>query len=253
MTENNKKVAVVTGAGSGIGRAVAMAFAADGYHVALAGRRIKELEATRDIAGKKSDEMLVHVTDVTDSLQVKALFQEVKQSFGRLDVLFNNAGLSAPPVPLEDLSREDWRKVVETNLTGTFFCCQEAIRVMKAQDPKGGRIINNGSISAFTPRPHSAPYTATKHALTGLTKSIALDGREHDIACSQIDIGNAATQFTESMAAGIQQADGTNKVEERMDVEHVAKAVLFMANLPLNANVLFMTIKATKMPFEGRG
>ncbi len=248
-----QKVVVVTGAGSGIGRAVALAMAGDGFRVALAGRRLKELEKTRELTGKSAEEVLVHVTDVTDSLAVKTLFQEVKQSFGRVDVLFNNAGLSASSVPLEDLDREEWRKVVDTNLTGTFYCCQEAIKVMKSQEPRGGRIINNGSVSALTPRPFSAPYTATKHALTGLTKSLALDGREHDIACSQIDIGNAETEFTQPMAEGIRQADGSTKVEERMNVAHVASAVLFMANLPLDANVLFMTIKATKMPLEGRG
>jgi len=250
---DTRKVAIITGAGSGIGRAVALALAADGYLLALAGRRISELEKTRELAAKSNSEMLVHVTDITDRLQVKALFQEVRQSYNRLDVLFNNAGTATPPLPLEDLSLEEWRKAVDTNLTGAFLCCQEAIRAMKSQDPKGGRIINNGSVSAFTPRPMSAAYTATKHAITGLTKSIALDGRADNIACSQINIGNAETEMTEPMAEGIVQPDGSTKVEDRMDVAHAASAVLYMANLPLEANVLFMTIKATNMPFEGRG
>lgn len=197
--------------------------------------------------------MLVVPTDVADPLEVRALFKTVNQSFGRLDVLFNNAGIGAPPAPIEDVTVEQWRKVVDINLSGVFYCCQEAIQLMKTQNPKGGRIINNGSISAHTPRPFSAPYTATKHAISGLTKAIALEGRAHNIACSQIDIGNAATEMTEQFAKGVPQADGQLRPEARMDVEHVAAAVLFMANLPLDANVLFMTLKATTMPFEGRG
>ena len=249
------KVAVVTGAGSGIGRAVALAFQADGYNVSLAGRRIAELEATKALAVAGGGEMLAQACDVADALQVKSLFKATVQAFGRVDVLFNNAGIFAPPVPLEDLPVETWRQVVDVNLTGVFLCCQEAIRIMKKQTPKGGRIINNGSISAHVPRPLSASYTTTKHAITGLTKSIALDGRGHDIACGQIDIGNATTVMTEPMARGhgALQADGTRKVEPRMDVSHVASAVLYMASLPLDTNVLSMTIKATEMPFEGRG
>lgn len=249
------KVAVVTGAGSGIGRAVALALQGDGFHVALAGRRVAELEATRAEAAAGGGEMLVHATDVADPLAVKGLFKATVQAFGRVDLLFNNAGVFAPPVPLEALPAETWRMVVDVNLTGVFYCCQEAIRIMKTQTPKGGRIINNGSISAMSPRPLSAAYTTTKHAITGLTKSIALDGRGHDIACGQIDIGNATTAMTEPMAKGhgALQADGTKKVEPRMDVAHVASAVLYMASLPLDTNVLSMTIKATEMPFEGRG
>ncbi len=249
------KVAVVTGASAGIGRAVALALQGDGYNVALAGRRISELEATKALAASGGGEMLVHATDVADPLEVKGLFQATVQAFGRVDLLFNNAGLFAPPVPLEDLPVETWRQVVDVNLTGVFLCCQQAIRIMKKQNPKGGRIINNGSISAYSPRPLTACYTATKHAVAGLTKSIALDCRGHDIACGQIDIGNAITALTEPMVKGqgALQADGTRKVEPRMDVAHVASAVLYMASLPLDANVLSMTIKATEMPFEGRG
>ncbi len=252
MSED-KRVALVTGGGSGIGRAVALALHADGYQVVIAGRRVPELEKTKELAKQTSSEILTQQTDVTDRLAVKALFLAIRQAHGRLDVLVNNAGVSAPAVPLEDISTEDWATVVDVNLTGTFYCCQEAIRLMKDQDPKGGRIINNGSVSAYTPRPMSAPYTATKHALTGLTKSIALDGRAHNIACSQIDIGNAETELTKSMAKGVPQPDGSTKVEPLMDVEHAASAVLYMANLPLDTNVLFMTLKATTMPFEGRG
>ena len=252
MSEKDR-VALVTGAGSGIGRAIALALNADGYHVVIAGRRISELEKTKELAKQTSAKILIHQTDVTDRLAVKALFLAIRQNFSRLDVLINNAGISAPAIPLEDISTDDWAKVVDVNLNGTFYCCQESIRLMKDQDPKGGRIINNGSVSAHVPRPMSAPYTATKHALTGLTKSIALDGRAHNIACSQIDIGNAETELTKPMTKGILQPDGSTKVEPLMDVEHVASAVLYMANLPLEANVLFMTIKATTMPFEGRG
>ena len=247
------KVALVTGAGSGIGRAVALALQKDGYAVALAGRRADALQQTLGLGTENGGRMLALPADVADPAAVRALFTSAQEAFGRLDVLFNNAGIGAPPVPLEDLEFEQWRKVVDINLTGSFLCAQEAIKIMKAQQPKGGRIINNGSISAHSPRPNSAPYTATKHAITGLTKSIALDGRRHDIACGQIDIGNAVTEMTESMKDGVPQADGSIAVEPRMDVEHVAEAVLNMANLPLESNVQFLTIMATKMPFVGRG
>ena len=244
------KIAVVTGAGSGIGRAAAVALHAAGYSVVLAGRRAEELERTAaQIVGRT----LVVPTDVTDPTSVEALFAATKEKFGRVDVLFNNAGKGAPSVPFEELTYEQWTSVVAVNLTGAFLCAQAAIRIMKAQQPRGGRIINNGSISAHVPRPRSAPYTATKHAITGLTRSISLDGREHDIACSQIDIGNAATEMTERMAAGIVQANGTMLVEPRMNVQHVADAIVYMANLPLDANVQFMTVMATKMPYVGRG
>jgi NAD(P)-dependent dehydrogenase (short-subunit alcohol dehydrogenase family) len=246
----SERVAIVTGAGSGIGRAVAVALAGDGFSVALAGRRREPLEETARLAGGKT---LVVPTDVTDPAQVNALFAEARASLGRLDVLFNNAGISAPPVLLEDLTVEQWRAVVDVNLTGMFLCTQAAFRLMKEQTPRGGRIINNGSISAQTPRPNSAPYTATKHAITGLTKSTALDGRKYDIACGQIDIGNAATDLTEKMKRGVPQPNGTTLVEPRMDVTHVARAVLYMANLPLDANVLSMTVMATQMPLVGRG
>jgi NAD(P)-dependent dehydrogenase (short-subunit alcohol dehydrogenase family) len=245
----NQKVALVTGAGSGIGRAVAKALHAAGYRVALAGRRPAELERT---AGGESG-MLPIATDVSSQESVRDLFAKVQEAFGRLDLLFNNAGRNAPAIPMEELSVAQWNEVVGVNLTGAFLCAQEAIRMMKAQDPKGGRIINNGSISAHVPRPHSAPYTATKHAITGLTKSIALDGRPHHIACGQIDIGNAATEMTERMTAGVMQANGTTAVEPRMDVKHVADAVVYMAQLPLDANVPFLTVMATGMPFMGRG
>ncbi len=250
------KIALVTGAGSGIGRAVALALQADGYDVVLAGRRAAPLEETRAAAGCAGSEggrMLVCPTDISDPPSVAALFDATTQHFGRLDVLFNNAGIWPPSIPLEDLTFEQWQETVDVNLTGTFLCAQAAFRIMQAQNPRGGRIINNGSISADAPRPHSAPYTATKHAITGLTKSLALDGRAHDIACSQIDIGNAATDMTETMTAGTLQADGTLRTEPRMDVRHVADAVLNIANLPLDANVPFMTIMATKMPLVGRG
>jgi NAD(P)-dependent dehydrogenase (short-subunit alcohol dehydrogenase family) len=249
----NQRVAVVTGAGSGIGRATALALAREGYAVVAAGRRLEPLEKTVEEAGSVGGRALAVPTDVTDPSSVKALFAATRDAFGRLDLLFNNAGMGAPPVPLEDLTYEEWRSVVDTNLTGAFLCTQEAFRMMKSQRPRGGRIVNNGSISAHTPRPFSAPYTATKHAITGLTKSTALDGREHDIACGQIDIGNAATEMTEPMAAGILQANGTLAAEARMDVDHVARAVVQMAALPLEANVQFMVLMATKMPFIGRG
>ena len=247
------KVAVVTGAGSGIGRAVALAFQADGYNVSLAGRRIAELEATKALAVAGGGEMLAQACDVADALQVKSLFKATVQAFGRVDVLFNNAGIFAPPVPLEDLPVETWRQVVDVNLTGVFLCCQEAIRIMKKQTPKGGRIINNGSISAHAPRPNSAPYTATKHAITGLTKSTSLDGRKYNIACGQIDIGNAATPMTQRMQRGVPQANGEVKVEPTMDVENVARAIVYMDSLTLDANVQFITVMATQMPFVGRG
>ena len=244
----NGKVALVTGAGSGIGRAASLALHSAGYSVVLAGRRAAELERTA-----ASDRMLPVPTDIAQPDQVRALFARTKEAFGRLDVLFNNAGISAPGIPMEDLTYEQWSAIVAVNLTGAFLCAQQAIKLMKAQQPRGGRIINNGSISAHVPRPNSAPYTATKHAITGLTKCISLDGRKYDIACGQIDIGNASTELTERMAAGIRQADGTKMVEPLMDVRHVAEAIVYMANLPLDANVQFMTVMATKMPFIGRG
>jgi NAD(P)-dependent dehydrogenase (short-subunit alcohol dehydrogenase family) len=247
------RVALITGAGSGIGRAVSLALHGDGYSVVLAGRRAAELETTASLATASDARVLVVPTDVSKPDEVRALFARTKETFGRLDLLFNNAGIGAPAVPLEDLELERWRAVVDVNLTGSFLCAQEAIKIMKAQQPRGGRIINNGSISAHAPRPNTAAYTATKHAITGLTRSIALDGRKHDIACGQIDIGNAASAMTERMAAGIAQASGAIMVEPRMDVKHVSDAVLYMANLPLDANVLFMTVMATKMPFVGRG
>jgi NAD(P)-dependent dehydrogenase (short-subunit alcohol dehydrogenase family) len=245
------RVAVVTGASSGIGRAVSIKLAHNGYHVVLAGRRKGELQKTA--ASCPEGATLVVATDVTDPVSVKALFARAKDAYGRLDVLFNNAGMFAPPLALEDLTYDQWKAVVDVNLNGAFLCAQAAIRMMKGQSPQGGRIINNGSISAHVPRPNAAPYTATKHALSGLTKSIALDGRQHNIACSQIDIGNAATELSAPMSAGIRQADGSIRAEPVMDVSHVADAVLYMANLPLEANVLSMTLKATAMPYEGRG
>ena len=250
---SNGKVALVTGSGSGIGRAVALALTSAGYSVVLAGRRAVELERTATMAECHAGKTLAVPTDLTKPAQVRVLFAMTAQTFGRLDVLFNNAGIGAPGIPMEDLTYEQWTAVVEVNLTGAFLCAQEAIKIMKAQQPRGGRIINNGSISAHAPRPNSAPYTATKHAITGLTKCISLDCRRYDIACGQIDIGNAATEMTERMTAGVPQANGTTMVEPRMDVGHVAEAVLFMANLPLDANVQFITVMATKMPFVGRG
>ena len=248
-----KKVAIVTGAGTGIGRAAALALLEDGFSVALAGRRVEPLQQTTVLAGPAGERALIVPTDVRRPEEVRALFAKTQAAFGRLDVLFNNAGAGAPAVPLEELTFEQWQAVVDVNLTGMFLCTQEAFKLMKAQDPRGGRIINNGSISAHTPRPNSAPYTATKHAVAGLTKSTALDGRRYDIACSQIDIGNAATEMTERMKNGVPQANGTMAVEPRMDVAHVGSAVRYMANLPLDANVLFMTLMATQMPFVGRG
>jgi len=248
-----RRVALITGAGSGIGRAVALKLQGAGYNVVLVGRREAELEKTAAEASSGGGSFLVLPADVTDEAAVKAVFDQTLARFGRLDLLFNNAGTFAKGVPLDELSLEEWQRVVGVNLTGPFLCAREAIRIMKTQTPKGGRIINNGSISAQAPRPFSAPYTATKHALTGLTKSISLDGRAHNIACSQIDIGNAATDFTKKMAVGVPQADGSVRSEPRIDVAHVADAVLYIANLPLEANVQFMNVMATAMPFIGRG
>ena len=247
------KVAIVTGAGTGIGKAAALALLRDGYRVALAGRRKELLEQAVKDAGAAGDRALAVPTDVGDPQSVRILFARTKDAFGRLDLLFNNAGINAPGIPLEDLSYEQWKAVVDINLTGVFLCTQEAFKLMKSQAPRGGRIINNGSISAHAPRPDSAPYTATKHAITGLTKVTSLDGRKYDIACGQIDIGNALTELAARMAKGVKQANGTVAVEPLMDVAHVARAVLHMASLPLDANVQFMTIMATKMPFVGRG
>jgi NAD(P)-dependent dehydrogenase (short-subunit alcohol dehydrogenase family) len=247
------KTALVTGAGTGVGKAVALALLKDGYRVTLAGRRKEMLEQTVKEAGPSGKNALVVPTDVGKPDQVAALFAQIKDRFGRLDVLFNNAGGNAPGVAFEDLPFEKWQAVVDVNLTGMFLCAQAAFRLMKDQNPRGGRIINNGSISAHTPRPGSAPYTATKHAVTGLTKTIALDGRNYDIACGQVDIGNAISPMTERMAQGVKQANGTTAPEPRMDPSHVGDAVVFMANLPLDVNVLTMTIMATKMPFVGRG
>lgn len=247
------KVAIITGAGTGIGRACSLALLREGYAVVLAGRRPEPLNEVIAAAGEAGARTLAVPTDVGNPEQVKALFAQTVERFGRLDLLFNNAGMGAPGVPLEDLTFEQWQAVVSVNLTGSFLCTQEAIKVMKNQTPRGGRIINNGSISAHTPRPNSAPYTATKHAITGLTKSTSLDGRKYDIACGQIDIGNAVTPMTERMNNPIPQANGTTMVEPRMNVEHVAQALVYMDSLPLEANVQFITVMATKMPFVGRG
>ncbi|WP_019907080.1 SDR family oxidoreductase [Methylobacterium sp. 77] len=247
------RIAIVTGAGSGIGRAVSLGLAQAGFALALAGRRREPLDEVADAVRKLGVEALPVETDVGDAAAVIHLFSEVKRRFGRLDLLFNNAGLFAPSVPLDELTLAQWQAVVDANLTGAFLCTQGAFRMMKAQNPRGGRIINNGSISAQVPRPNSAPYTATKHAITGLTRSTSLDGRDHDIACGQIDIGNAETDMTKPMAAGIRQPDGSLKVEPVMDARHVADAVVYMAGLPLDANVQFMTVMATKMPYIGRG
>jgi NAD(P)-dependent dehydrogenase (short-subunit alcohol dehydrogenase family) len=253
MMNAHNKVAIVTGAGSGIGKTVALALLKDGYRVALAGRRKDPLEQTVKDAGSAGALALVVPADVSNPESVRALFAKTREVFGRLDLLFNNAGVFPPGVPLENLSFEQWKTAVDINLTGAFLCTQEAIKIMKGQVPRGGRIINNGSISAHAPRPNSAPYTATKHAITGLTKCTSLDGRKYDIACGQIDIGNAATEITSKMATGVPQANGTIAVEPLMDLSHVGSAVLYMASLPLDTNVQFLTIMATKMPFVGRG
>jgi len=247
------KIALVTGAGSGIGRAVSLALHAAGWSVVLAGRRAPNLEETGALATPSGGKILAVPTDVSQPESVRALFAKTREAFGRLDLLFNNAGVNAPAVQIENLEYEQWNAVVGVNLTGAFLCVQEAVKIMKAQRPRGGRIINNGSISAHAPRPNSTPYTATKHAITGLTKCVSLDGRKFDIACGQIDIGNAATELSQPMAQGVPQANGSVLAEPRFDVQHVADAVLFMASLPLDTNVQFMTVMATKMPFVGRG
>ena len=247
------KVAMVTGGGSGVGRCAALALVEDGYSVVVAGRRASALEEVRRAAGDAADRVLAVPADIGDPEAVRALFAATKDRFGRLDLLFNNAGIGGPPVPLEDIPYEDWMAVVAVNLTGMFLCTQEAFRMMKAQTPMGGRIINNGSVSADRPRPNSAPYTSTKHAVTGLTKSTSLDGRKYDIACGQLDIGNALTEMTERMGEGVPQADGAIAPEPTMDVQNVGRAIVYMANLTLDANVQFMTVMATKMPFIGRG
>ncbi|MEK9720502.1 MAG: SDR family oxidoreductase [Quisquiliibacterium sp.] len=249
----NPKVAIITGASAGIGKAVAITFLKAGWKVALAGRRAELLQATISESGIDASNGLAVATDVADPDAVKNLFDQTVKAFGRVDMVFNNAGVNAPGIPLEDLSFEQWQSVVNINLTGSFLCVREAFRVMKDQNPRGGRIINNGSISAHAPRPNSAPYTATKHAITGLTKSASLDGRKYDIACGQIDIGNAATEMAARMAKGVPQANGEIAIEPLMDVQHVADSVLHMASLPLASNVQFMTVMATKMPFVGRG
>ncbi|MGZ5097803.1 MAG: SDR family oxidoreductase [Usitatibacter sp.] len=247
------KVALVTGASAGIGKASALALLKEGYRVVLTARRKELLDKAIADSGVGADRALAVVANVGDPESVRQLFAKTREKFGRLDVLFNNAGMGAPAMPMEELPYEKWMDVVAANLTGTFLCCQEAVKIMKAQDPKGGRIINNGSISAHAPRPMSIAYTATKHAVTGITKTLSLDLRKHDIAVSQIDIGNAATEMTECMAKGVMQANGEMGIEPRMDVRHVASAIVYMAGLPLDANVQFMTIMATKMPFVGRG
>jgi NAD(P)-dependent dehydrogenase (short-subunit alcohol dehydrogenase family) len=251
--DSRPKIAVVTGAGSGIGRCVALALAQNGYSVVLAGRRKERLEATAAEAKRMNSPALAVPTDVRDPVSVRAVFEKTKEVFGRLDLLFNNAGIGDPAVPLEELTYEHWKSSVDTNLTGAFLCTQEAFKIMKDQQPRGGRIINNGSISAHAPRPNSAPYTATKHGVMGLTKATSLDGRKYDIACGQIDIGNAATEMAERMKKGVPQANGTIAVEPTMDPVEVARAVVYMASLSLDANVQFMTVMATKMPYLGRG
>ena len=253
MPRSDMKTAIITGGGTGVGRAAARALAGAGWQVVLAGRRIEPLERAIEEVGSLGPRPLAVPTDVGNPASVRALFDETWKAFGRLDLLFNNAGTGAPAIPLDELSYEQWMTVVNANLTGAFLCTQQAFRLMKMQQPRGGRIINNGSISAHAPRPFSSPYTATKHAITGLTKSTALDGRAWDIACGQIDIGNAATEMTERMAQGVLQPDGSTRVEPRMDVDHVGQAILYMAGLPPESNVLFMTVMATKMPFVGRG
>ena len=249
----DQKIVLVTGAGSGIGRSVALAFLKHGHSVVLAGRRRDRLDETVSLAGPEGAQALPVATDVGDPLAVDQLFAATRERFGRLDVLFNNAGAGAPPVPIEELTWEQWKTVVDVNLHGVFLCTRGAVGMMKNQSPQGGRIINNGSISAYVPRPNSSPYTATKHAVSGLTRSTSLDGRAFNIACGQIDIGNAATDMTAGMAKGVMQADGSKKVEPRFDVQHVADAVLYMANLPLDTNVQFMTVMATTMPYIARG
>ena len=253
MASGAGKVALVTGAGTGVGKAAALALAAEGYAVVLAGRRPELIEAVAAEAKAAGARTLAVACDVGKPAQVKALFAKTKESFGRLDLLFNNAGTGAPPIAMEDLTYEQWQTVVDANLTGPFLCSQEAIRIMKAQSPRGGRIINNGSISAHAPRPFSSPYTSTKHAITGLTKSLSLDGRAFDILAGQIDIGNAETPMTQRMKQGVPQANGTTVIEPTMDVDAVAKAIVYMAGLPPDANVLFLTVMAAKMPFVGRG
>jgi NAD(P)-dependent dehydrogenase (short-subunit alcohol dehydrogenase family) len=250
---SHNKVAIITGAGSGVGRAVAIAFLKDGYRTVLAGRRADALAETITLSGVPAGRALAVPTDVTNQESVKALFAATKAKFGRLDVLFNNAGVNAPGMPLEELTLAQWQAVVDTNLTGPFLCTQEAFKLMKDQEPRGGRIINNGSISAHAPRPNSIAYTATKHAITGLTKTASLDGRKYDIAVGQVDIGNALTEMAQRMTQGVPQADGSIQIEQVMDVNHVASSVLHMASLPIEANVLFLTVMASKMPFVGRG
>jgi NAD(P)-dependent dehydrogenase (short-subunit alcohol dehydrogenase family) len=251
--DSSPRIAIVTGAGSGIGKAVAIALTQNGYAVVLSGRRKEPLDATALEVSQANSQTLVVPADVSDPASVRELFAKTKNAFGRLDLLFNNAGISARAIPLEDLTYEQWKSVVDTNLTGTFLCTHEAFKIMKSQEPHGGRIINNGSISAHSPRPNSAPYTASKHGVTGLTKATSLDGRKYDIACGQIDIGNASTDMAERMKKGVPQANGTIAVEPTMDPADVARAVVYMASLPLDANVQFMTVMATKMPFIGRG
>jgi len=250
---SSSKIAIITGAGTGNGKVVAVALAREGYSLVVSGRRKENLEATASEVKQAGSQALVVPTDVTEPTAVRDLFAKTKDAFGRLDLLFNNAGVSGRAIPLEDLAYEQWKSIVDTNLTGTFLCTQEAFKIMKTQDPRGGRIINNGSISAHSPRPNSAPYTASKHGVTGFTKVTSLDGRKYDIACGQIDIGNAASEMTERMNKGVPQANGTIAVEPRMNLADVARAVVYMASLPLDANVQFMTVMATKMPFIGRG